>query len=268
MKHALFLTALCLAAGAASAETKRSSRNLESLSKRAGAPAQEAPAGATAKVSFLGPKSGWGFVKTNGPFYSPEGRRLGTLPGGTPFKYTAVKTSSKNDVLVSTVRRGDTWDGPYLLDCTDVVGYEGDPESLDPAVVKNLAEYFTLAGKIAARKEALEQEALAANPHYEPAKQAQQAYLASVEKAAEMEKQMNALTGPRKSKAVDALRAFKYEQVRIKTKADQTALAYKAWKEAHPADPSKRAPDLELAALAQELQAARAKVDALVPKAE
>ena len=82
-----------------------------------------------------------------------------------------------------------------------------------------------------------------------------------------MEKQMNALTGSRKSKALEELRAFKYEQVRIKAKADQTALAYKAWKDAHPAQPAQLAADPQLQALEKELQAARAKVASLVPQA-
>ena len=230
-------------------------------------PAQEQPVETVTKVSFLGPRSGWGFVKATSPCYSPDGKRLGTLPGGTLFKYDDVKATSKNAVLVSTVKRGEKWEGPLLLDCTDITGYEGDPDSLDPAVVKNLQDYFTLTGKTADRKEALAQEALAANPHFESAKLAQQAYQASVEKAAEMEKQMNALTGARKAKALDALRAYKYEQVRNKAKADQAALAYKAWKDAHPVDPAKLAADPQLQALEKELQAARAKVPDLIPPA-
>lgn len=282
MKLTLLLTLLCLSNCAAFAEVKRSSRNLESLSKRSAtagsrsgntnganvaAPAQEKPAETVTQVTYLGPKSGWGFVKATGPYYSPEGKRLGTLAGGTLFKYSDVKNTSKNAVLVSTVKRGEAWEGPYLLDCTDIAGYEGKPEEIDPEVVKNLGAYFTLNGKVADRKEALTQEALSANPHFEAAKQAQQDYQDSVEKAAEMEKQMNALTGARKSKALEALRALKYEQTRVKAKADQEALAYKTWKDAHPLDPAKISADPQLQALEKELQAARAKVSDLLPPA-
>lgn len=282
MKLTLLLTLLCLSYCAAFAEVKRSSRNLESLSKRSAAPgarsgnttganvaapAQEKPAETVTQVTYLGPKSGWGFVKATGPYYSPEGKRLGTLPGGTLFKYSGVKNTSKNAVLVSTVKRGEAWEGPYLLDCTDIAGYEGDLDSLDPAVVKNLGAYFTLNGKVTDRKEALTQEALSANPHFESAKQAQQEYQASIEKAAEMEKQMNTLSGARKTKALEALRAYKYEQVRIKAKADQKALAYKTWKDAHPVDPAKISADPQLQSLEKELQAARAKVPGLIPPA-
>jgi hypothetical protein len=264
------------------AQVKRSSRNLEPLTKRPGAvagtrsgntglsvtpPVKAPPADTVTKVTFLGPRSGWGFVKATCPYYGPDGKRLGTLPGGTLFKYRDVKASSKNAVLECTVQRGAAWEGPFLIDCTDIAGYEGDPDALDPATVKSLAAYFTLSGKITDRQEALAEEALAANPHFESARQAQQAYQDSIAKAAEMERQMNTLTGSRKSKALEALRAFKYEQVRIKAQADQEAAAYKAWKDAHPADPAQLASDPQLQSLKADLQDAAAKVPGLIPPA-
>ncbi len=266
---------------AAAAEVKRSSRNLTPLNQPKGQPAssrsgntglsvatppKEAAASTVTKVTFVGPTSGWGFVKAACPSYSPQGKRLGTLPGGTLFKYSDVKATSKNAVLVSTVKRGGAWEGPVLLDCTDVAAYEGAPETLDPQTVSNLGAYFTLLGQAAVRKEQLAEQALAANPHFGPAKQAQQAYQESVAKAAEMEAQMNALTGARKTQALDALRAFKYEQVRIKAAADQEAAAYKQWKDAHPAAPAQLAADPQLQKLEQELQQAKSKVAALVPE--
>lgn len=275
---------LCLAACAAEAQVKRSSRNLEPLTKRPGAASagtlsgntgmniatskKEAPVTTVTKVAYLGPKSGWGFVKITSPYYTADGRRVGTLPGGTLFKYSDVKTSSKNSVLVCTVKRDEGWEGPFLLDCTDIAGYEGDPDALDPAMVKSLADYFTLTGKVADRKAALAEEALAANPHFESAKQAQAEYQESIAKAAEMERQMNTLTGSRKAKALDALRSFKYEQVRVKAKADQEAGAYKKWKTEHPADPAELAADPQLRALEQELQAAAAKIPGLIPSGD
>jgi len=282
MKSFFVLTILCLFACIVSAQVRRSSRNLQPLSKRvdnnsAGTqsghvdmrittPQNEAPDDTVTTVSFLGPKSGWGFVKVKSPYYTPAGKHVGTLPGGTLFKYNGVKTTSKNAVLVSTVKRDETWEGPFLLDCTDIAGYEGDPETLNPALVKNLADYFTLNGKIAERKAALEEEAIALNPNFNSARQAQQAYQDSIEKAAERERQMNTLTGARKVKADEALRALKYEQIRIKSKADQAAAAYKAWKDAHPIDPAKLADDAQIKTLEQERKAAAEKVPGLIPK--
>ena len=283
MKSVLLPPVLVLFACAASAEVKKSSRNLEPLNKRPAAetastrsgstgmniatPPRENAQDAVTKVTFVGPKRGWGFVLETSPYYTPQGKREGTLPGGTLFKYTAVKASSKNAMLVSSVKRGATWEGPLLLDCTAIAAYEGDPDTLDPDTVKNLGDYFALKGKIADRKDALADDALAANPYFASARQAQQTYQDSIAKAAALEKQMNTLTGPRKTKADEDLRALKYEQVRIKAKADDAARTYKAWKEAHPVDPAKLAADPQLKALEQELQAARAKVAKLVPPA-
>lgn len=279
MQRTTCLFAAALFTLAATAEVKRSSRNLTPLnqpkappaSSRSGetgvsvaAPAQ--PAAETVnKVEFMGPASGWGFVKATSPYYSPQGKRLGALPGGTLFKYTDVKSSSKNSVLVCTLKRGGAWEGPVLLDCIDVAGYEGAPESLDPQQVADLAAYFTLLGRVADRKAELAEQAFAANPHFESARQAQQAYQASAEKAAELERQMNALTGPRKSKALDALRALKYEQVALKAKAEQAAAAYKQWKDSHPVDDARLASDPQLLSLRKQLEQAKSKVAALVP---
>lgn len=280
VRRSTCLLVAVLFALAAPAEVKRSARNLTPLNQPKGQPAsarsgetgigvavppKQTAAETVTKVEFLGPASGWGFVKATSPYYSPQGKRLGTLPGGALFKYSDVKSSSKNAVLVCTVRRGSAWEGPVLLDCTDVAGYEGAPEGLDPQQVADLGAYFTLLGRAADRKAELSEQALSANPHFETARQAQQAYQASAEKAAEMERQMNAVTGPRKTKALDALRALKYEQVALKAAADQEAAAYKQWKDAHPVDESRLASDPQLKALQQELAQAKAKVASLVP---
>jgi len=255
---ALFLTlTLCLGA---LAQTKASSR-----SGNTGVGATIPKREASMHVTFLGPKTGWGFTKNGASFYSPDGKNLGTLPGGTLFKYSDVKSTSKNPVLVSSVKRETFWQGPYLIDCTDVAAYDGDPDTVDPDTVRNLQTYFRATGQIAERQETLLGQQHAANPHYNSARQTQKAYLDSVEKAAAMEKQMNTLTGIRKTKALDELRALKYEQTRIKAKADQEAAAYKRWKDAHPPDLTKLAADPLLKSLEAERQQAKTKVVALLP---
>lgn len=273
MKHLLLTVAVFSVALLAQAEVKRSSRNLEPLSKRgdAGAPASDASAaapgepapGSETKFSFLGPKTGWGLIKETAPYYSPQGKNLGTLTAGTLFTYSDVKSSSRNSVLVSMIKRGEKWEGPHLLDCTDVVSYEGAPDQIDPGTLKDLVDYFVLKGKIQARKTALTDQAAAANPYFKVAKQTAQAYQDSIDKAAEMEKQLSTLTGLRKAKADDALRSLKYEQARIKQKADQAAAAFKAWNEAHPS--AAIAADTQLKTLEQAFKTISAKVSKLVP---
>jgi hypothetical protein len=228
-------------------------------------PKQEPPVATVTRVAYLGPKTGWGIVKATSPFYAPDGKRLGTLPGGTLFTYNGVKSSSRNDVLVCRVRRGAEQEGPYLIDCTDIAGYEGDPSALNPELTQNLLRYFTLNGRIEERLAALKQEANAKNPHSESARQTHQAYQASIEKAAAMEREMNSLTGARRSKALDALRTLKYEQAALKTQSDQAAAAFKAWQEAHPLDPAVIAADPQLRALRAEHDEARKPVASLIP---
>ena len=275
MKCLFPIIACSLAACATFAQVKKSSRNLQPLTKRPGtetpapppaaAPRQEPVEEPTTRFVFEGPKVGWGLVKETSPYYSPEGKNLGTLPGGTIFKYDGVRTSSKNGMLVSTIKRGEAWEGPYLLDCTDIAGYEGNPDTLNPALVEKLEAYFTLNGKFKARKAELEDEAAAANPHFAAAQQAQQAYQASIKRGAELEKQMNAQTGSQREKTMDALRSLKYEQTQLKMKADKTATDYKAWKASHPINAAKLAADPQLQALTKEREAARAPVASLIP---
>lgn len=277
------LLTVCGLAYCAEAQVRRSSRNLQPLTRRlemaeggmqsgnsgpgvsAVPKKQEPPVSAVTRVAYLGPKSGWGIVKTTSPYYAPDGKRLGTLPGGTLFTYSGVKSSSRNDVLVCRVRRGAEQEGPYLIDCTDIAGYEGDPSALDPELIHNLLRYFTLNGRIEDRLAALKQEANAKNPHSESARQTHQAYQMSIEKAAAMEREMNTLTGVRRSKALDALRTLKYEQAALKTRSNQAAAAFKAWQEAHPLDPAVIAADPQIRDWRTERDEARKPVASLIP---
>ena len=281
MKKRVILAALCGAALAADAQVRRSSRNVQPLTRRpdtaasgvqsgntglgVAVPKKEPAAETVPRVAYLGPRTGWGLVKSASPYYAPDGKRLGTLAGGTLFTYNGVKPSSRNDVLVCMLRRGAKPEGPFLLDCTDIAGYEGDPATVDAELVAQLQRYFTLNGRLAERRAALEEAAYAKNPHFETARDAQQAYQASIEKAAAMEREMNGLSGARKSKALDALRALKYEQAALKTRADRAAAAYKAWKDAHPLDPAALAADPRLQALRAEREQARKPVAHLIP---
>lgn len=261
--RSILLTASLLSALAASAEIKRPLRL--PAQPTANAKTQAEPAKPAAAATFSGPKKGWGFVQTPCTYYTPQGKNLGEVRGGTLFTYSDVKSTSKNPVLLAMVRDGATWQGPFLLDCTEIVAFEGDLKATDPQTVKDLSDYFALRGKIAERESALTEAAHAANPHFASARQAQKAYQDSVAKAAALEQKANALSGTLKSKALDEMRGLKYEQTRLKTKVEQESAAYKAWKDAHPLNPNAFASDPQLVALNQALQAAHAKVSTLIP---
>lgn len=283
MNQVLSMLAVCGLVCGAEAQVRRSSRNLQPLTRRPETTAertlsgnskagvstlpkkQEQPVATITRVTFLGPKSGWGIVKARSPYYAPDGKRLGTLSGGTVFTYNDVKSSSRNDMLVCTVQREMEKDGPYLIDCTDIAGFEGDPATLDPEMVQNLSRYFTVNGRLEERRAMLERDAKAKNPHAELVQQTSQEYQASIKKATEMEREANSLTGSRRSKALDALRSLKYEQAAIKTRADKAAAASKEWEAKNKLDPAVIDADPEIRALRAELEEARKPVANLIP---
>ncbi|MBP8799922.1 MAG: hypothetical protein KBI41_00170 [Kiritimatiellae bacterium] len=284
MNQVLSMLAVCGLVCGAEAQVRRSSRNPQPLTRRPEATAEqraqrgssqvgvstipqkrEQPVTTITRVTFLGPKSGWGIVKATSPYYAPNGKRLGTLPGGTVFTYNDVKSSSRNDVLVCMVRRDTEQEGPYLIDCTDAAGYEGDPATLDPELIQNLSHYFTVNGRLKDRQTMLERDAKAKNPHAESVKQTSQEYQASIKKATEMEREMNNLTGARRSKALDTLRSLKYEQAAIKKRADQAAATAKEWEAKNKLDPAVIDADPEIRALRAELEEARKPVANLIP---
>ena len=261
------------------AEVKRSARNPQRLtgqpaqrrSNRSGQTASAdktltqtaAPQNRVTRVVFMGPKSGWGFTKREVSYYSPEGKRLGTMPGGTLFRYSDVKASSKNPMLLSRVRRNNAWDEPCLLDCTETATYEGDPETVDPEIVGNLHSFFLLTARIAAYKATLAEKAHAANPHFLAARDAQRAYQQSLAQADRLEAEAQTCTGARKVKVLDALRALKYEQVRLQSEVTRTSAAFTKWNQTHPAVVP--ADDPTLRTLEREREAVRVKVADLIP---
>ncbi len=214
---------------------------------------------------FSGPKSGWGIVNVACAFYGNDGQNLGKLPAGTLLTYSAVKHSTKSFVLVSKVQiSANKWDGPFLVEAPDVVMFSGELEQMSPKMIGDLKAYYALKGKIAQRKEDIEEKSQARNPHFETAKLWQQRYADSVEKAADMEAKANDLKGPAKSKMLDELRSLKYEQARLKTQADKEAVSYKAWKDQNPISPTLFSTDAELKALHVQLKEAKEKIKDVV----
>lgn len=219
------------------------------------------------RTLFLGPKTGWGFLKIRGSYFTPEGKNLGKLPAGTLFKYKGTKNTPESTVLISTIRRPDgRWDGPFLLDCRDIATYEGDLATIDPVTIENLEKYFSLSGKIRELKEEIKNKALRKNPYYLSMQAMQKAFQTSVEKAAQLEKEMLETTGKIRSRLEDKLRALKYEQIKIKAKQAAMLQAYRAWEAANPFDIGLLKNDPQLNDWQRELDTARAPVKDLIPK--
>jgi hypothetical protein len=214
---------------------------------------------------FSGPKSGWGVVNEVCAYYSLEGHNLGKLPVGTMLTYSGVKQSTKSFVLLSKIQRQDkTWEGPFLIEASDVVIYRGAFEKIPDTLMEDIKAYYVIKGQIAARKDQIEEKTLFLNPYFETAKLWQQRYVESIEKAVKMEEKAKALSGVAKNNILDALRSLKYEQVRLKTQADKEAVSYKAWKDQHPINPALFNDDAELKVLQIQLNEAKEKVKIVV----
>lgn len=253
-----------------------SSRNFKSLAQReAEAKAAEQGEAAMADgghikravetIKFLGPKQGWGFVARESAYYSLAGKNSGVVRAGDLFKYSDVRESSKNDMLVAVIRGASGWGAPCLLPCDAVAAYEGDPEQVDIQIVGNLRAYFLTKGKLESRQEDLLQQEYQKNPHYRAYQQAAQEYNASLETALQMEQEASTLTGIDKVRADEALREFKYNQVELQHRLNGVAQQYRLWKARNPVEPAEiRDPQLD--ELRRELAAIKSKVADLVPK--
>ena len=217
------------------------------------------------KITFLGPKSGWGFVKKLSAYYSPEGKNKGELKAGTLFKYQDVKSSSKNDMLLSMLRDGSGWHGPYLLPCTEVAAYEGDPETVDIQVVADLRNYFLLKGEHDQYRDDILVREYQKNPHYAAYRQAADEYKASVERARQLNERADKLTGIKKTKAHEELRKLKYRQTELKADLQKTGAKYKAWKKQNPVN-IENIQDEKLSAMQNKIAAIKNRIPDLIPE--
>jgi len=245
-------------------------RPLESLKdkKEPGASTASAPSAnevAPPEPVFTGPTSGWGIVPLACPYYSTEGRNGGKIAAGTLFTYSGVKHSTKSFVLIAKIQlKEKTFEGPFLIEASDVVLYRGELEKMPEQLIGDIKAYYVIKGKIADRKEQIEEKNQSRNPHFDTARLWQQRYADSIEKAGNMEEKANTLKGPAKSKMLDELRSLKYEQARLKVQADREAVNYKTWKDQNPISPSLFSDDAELKALQVQLKEAKEKVKNVV----
>jgi hypothetical protein len=216
------------------------------------------------RITFLGPKNGWGFVAEECPRYSIQGKNIGSCSAGTLFKYNDILPSSKHDMLLSVIRKKGGWTEPCLLPCDCIAAYDGDPEKVNIEIVANLRKYFLLSGKVENRKEEILKKEYKKNPFYGLYQQAVIDYKASIDVADKMHQEANKLTGLRKTKADEELRKFKYTQAQLQVKMNDVAQQYRGWKSNNPVDLLKiRDPELE--ELSSKRESVKNKVVDLIP---
>jgi len=216
------------------------------------------------RVVFLGPKTGWGFVKTESPYYSVEGKNLGALQAGTLFKYTDVKQTEKDDVLLAVLRDKSGWHGDYLLPCTGVAAYEGDPEKVDIQIVSDLRNFFLLKGELETYRNSVLENEYRKNPYFEDYRRAAEAYNASVNQARQMEEESAGLSGIQKTQAYEKLREIKYKQEKLLADMRQIGERYREWKELNPIKPELLEDD-RTRTLRQRMEQIKVRVADLIP---
>lgn len=256
-------------AAADAAEQKAAKEREAAAAARQRAEAQErAKQKALTVVEFTGPSTGWGFVQTETPFYSPTGKNQGKIAAGASFSYNGVKKSQRNSMLVVTFTKAPESvadKGPYLIDCTKAAVYGGKFSEMDPEQVGRLRNYFTLKGELDARKAELEETEQKKNPYYGAFLEHKTAYLESCRLASEMEAKMNALQGTPREKMHDKLRALKYQQTGLMQNYQKAQQAYQGWKAQHPVPASLISGDAKAQELSARLKAAKSGIENLIP---
>jgi len=241
----ILLILLVLLVTGKSHAVRSSSRNLKTLQQREAElatrvqTAEQVPnrsEESRERIKFLGPRKGWGLVSRRCSYYSAQGEHLGELQAATLFKYSDIKSTSRNDMLLATLRDSSGWHGTYLLPCTEVAAYSGTLESVDIKIVADLRDYFQLRGEYdTLRDETLGRE-YRHNPFFEAYQESAQAYHASVDQAIELEKRVAQLQGIRKNSVLNELRELKYEQTRLEAELRSVRTQYRKWKDEHPVD--------------------------------
>lgn len=202
-----------------------------------GAAPAEARGEKVARVIFEGEESGWGVARGRMPYYSLAGKNQGVVKAGLRFSYNEVKHGKSGDFLVAVFVSSPVSGralGPYLVDPSRAVVFSGDPETLDPQLLARISDYYASLEAYAERKREIEAKYQETCPHFVSCELARSRYRASVEKAAKLEKQMNALTGSRRDQVQEEMRTLKYEQTELLNAKRAAERKVKEWKSAHP----------------------------------
>lgn len=177
----------------------------------------------------------WGVVLTDSPFYDQDGKnREDKIPGGTLVEQCGSKNSSKGEMAVCRVWRGNTWAGPYLVSTASLIRFEGGREDIPAESLDDLCRYYTLNGAIERRKEELKHKAASQNPYFAELKKKATAYNEHKKRAEALTAERDAAKGPKRSKIITELTQLKNAEARESAEVKELTAKYEAWKKAHP----------------------------------
>lgn len=200
------------------------------------APAQEEVVYSTSRIRSSGHDvTHWGVVISDTSFYDKDGKnREDKLVGGTLIEQCGSKKSSKGEMAVCRVWRGNTWAGPYLVSTAALIRFAGGREEVPADALDDLCKYYKLNGAAERRKEDLTQKAASQNPYYAELKKKATAYNEHRKRAEALTAERDAAKGPKRSKIIAELTELKNSEARESTEVKELTKKYEDWKKAHP----------------------------------
>ncbi len=199
----------------------------------------------------------WGITRQEANFYQLDGTRLGKIGGGMIFACDQIRNSSRGAMVECRFKQSSGNEKTVLLSRKEVHLFTGKFEDLSKKQQDALQQYYTLTGKITARKAEVLEAASQKNPHFKSYQAAYKRYLDHVEKAKGLVAQRDAATGLTRANLEDQLRNTKAEESRIKAELDATDTKYREWKAQHPESQVNPADDPQIKRWNSELPALR-----------
>lgn len=201
----------------------------------------------------------WGVVSVESGVYQKDGKRLAVkAPGGSLTEISKMTFTSKGDEMaLCYIWEGSKWVGPFLVPSRNIFMFEGTRSELLAEDVDGLMKYFKLNAALEARKQALEEEAVRANPHTARLRELNGESQAFAEKVKELTAKRDKATGGERTRISDELRRLETTATKNNAELAKQVKLYEEWKAKHPIAPKSPENDAKCRELMGAMQAMR-----------
>ncbi len=198
----------------------------------------------------------WGVTILDASHFENDGkRREGNLPGGTLVEQISTTTSTKGEVALCRVWRGQAWEGPYLIATADLVRFGGGRDEVDAEALDALCRYYALNARVEARKIILVRLAVDANPHAAPLRNLKQSYDEAAARAKQLTQTRDNASGAERIRMSDELRRLKETEPVLRKNLEALTRQYEQWKQSHSTAVAGPAQDPQIQALEAQMKA-------------
>lgn len=174
----------------------------------------------------------WGVTRQETPFYSLSGDNRGKIPAGTAFRKWDVCESSRGRMLaVTPYVPGRRYALTSLVASSSTLLLTGNPDDLPVPQYAALTNYYTLAGKIAARRAELQQAVAAKSPYYAEATRRYKQYQAFLDAGRAIARKRDRAAGSERTRLETILNERKTEEAKLARSTKAANDKYKEWKE-------------------------------------